>query len=102
MRGERNAPGSKKQTSVVLGTAADLVHGDRGEDYGHPSEDFARTAAMWSDILGCPVNKKQVALCMIAVKISRLFNSPRHVDSRVDIAGYAETYAMVLEREDAE
>jgi hypothetical protein len=29
--------------------------------------------------------------------MSRLENSPGHIDSLVDIAGYAETCAMVLE-----
>ena len=97
---KKSSESSATTSSLVLGKASSLVYGDRGTDYGHPAEDFARTAALWSAILGFPVDKKQVALCMIAVKISRLHNSPHHVDSLVDIAGYAETYAMCLERED--
>ena len=42
--------------------------------------------------------KLKHALYMIQVKVARLLNSPEHVDSIVDIAGYANTYNMILER----
>lgn len=80
----------------VLEEASKLVHGDRGEDYGHPIDDFTRTAAMWSAILGTEVSAEQVGLCMCAVKISRQCNAPK-VDNLVDLAGYAETVNMVIE-----
>jgi hypothetical protein len=83
----------------VLSEADALVHGDRGADYGHPSIDFGRTAAMWSALFGHEVTPRQVPLAMIAVKLSRLAQSPGHRDSVVDIAGYAETWGMVVERE---
>lgn len=83
--------------------ASDLVHGERGADYGHPYEDFSRTALMWSAILGINVVPADVAMCMIAVKLSREVNRPKY-DNLVDIAGYAETLHMVreYEREQAE
>lgn len=74
----------------VLKEAEKLVHGDRNESYGHPLDDFSRTAKMWSAILGVSVEPEQVGLCMIAVKISRECNAPRR-DNLVDAAGYAET-----------
>ena len=37
---------------------------------------------------------------MIAVKMSRLCNSPKHIDSIIDIAGYARTIAMILDKEE--
>jgi len=81
----------------ILEEAQRLVHGDRGENYGHPIEDFTRTGQMWAAILGLEeVTPEQVALCMIAVKISREVNRPKR-DNLVDIAGYAETAAMVHE-----
>lgn len=89
----RPLPGS------VLDEAAALVHGDRGADYGHPIEDFTRTARMWSVLFGIEVTARQVPLAMVMVKLSRLANDPTKRDSIVDIAGYAETLAMVLERE---
>lgn len=80
----------------MLMEAQRLVHGARGADYGPPLDDFSRTAAMWSAILGVPVTAEQVGLCMIAVKLSRLCNSMKR-DSLVDIAGYAEAVQMVID-----
>ena len=80
----------------ILHEAHTLVHGVRGEDYGHPYHDFSRTAKIWSAILGVDVTPEQVALCMIGVKISRECNKPKR-DNRVDIAGYAEALDMVVE-----
>lgn len=71
-----------------LRVADDLIHGDRHNDYGHPYDDFGKTAQMWSAFLGVPVLREQVAAMMVMVKLSRLSNSPGHVDSWVDIAGY--------------
>ena len=77
--------------------ANDLIHGARNKDYGHPLDDFTKTAKIWSAVLGVPVTAEQVALCMIGVKMSRLCNTPGHEDSVIDIAGYAGTYEMVRE-----
>lgn len=76
-----------------------LVHGSRQNAYGHPRQCFAQTAKIWSAVIGTEVSVEQVALCMIGVKMSRLCNTPQHIDSIVDIAGYAETMAMCLEQE---
>lgn len=72
-----------------------IVHADRGADYGPPVEDFERTGKMWGAILGtAPVTPQQVALCMIALKVSReAYHHKR--DSLVDVAGYVETLAMI-------
>ena len=86
-------PGLKRPGSVLL-EAEGLVHGNRGADYGHPLDDFSRTAKMWTAILGHPVTANQIGLCMIAVKLSRECNKPKR-DNLVDIAGYAETVQMV-------
>ena len=83
----------------ILFEAHNLVHGVRGEDYGHPYHDFSRTAKIWSAILGVDVTPEQVALCMIGVKISRECNKPKR-DNRIDIAGYAEALDMVVNYRD--
>jgi len=89
----------EKKNESALEEAQRLVHGARGGDYGHPLDDFSRTAKLWTPILGCPVSAEQVGLCMIQVKISREIHKPRR-DNRVDIAGYAETLQMIaVERE---
>lgn len=78
----------------ITDEAHKAVFGDRNSDYGHPLDDFGRTARIWSAILGCHVEPEQVGLCMIAVKISRECNKPKR-DNLVDIAGYAETVEWV-------
>lgn len=79
-----------------------LVHGSRGQDYGHPIEDFTRTGIIWGAILGtAPVAPERVGLCMAGVKISRECNKPKR-DNLADICGYAETVDMIKRRKAAE
>lgn len=83
------------ENESTLQEAQRLVHGDRGDDYGHPVEDFTRTGRMWGAILGIPdVPPDRVGLCMAALKIGREVNRHKR-DNLVDLAGYAETVAMV-------
>lgn len=83
----------------VLVEAEGLVHGDRNADYGHPLDDFTRTAKIWGAILGVPISPKQVGLCMCGVKISRECNKSKR-DNMVDLAGYAETVAWAIDEQD--
>lgn len=88
-------PGPSQPASVAL-EAHDLVYGDRQGDYGHPREDFTRTAILWTGLLqhkladGAYIDAEDIGRCMIAVKLSRDVNSPKR-DNRVDMAGYAIT-----------
>ena len=84
---------------TILEEAARLTSEDRQQVYGHPADDYARTAALWSAYLGTPVTALQAQMCMVLVKVSRLANTPGHRDSIVDIAGYARTYEMTMERD---
>ena len=72
-------------------TARELIGGDgqRRQDYGPAIESFERIAKMWSAILDTPVTAEQVAMCQAALKMARLFQTPNHTDSWVDIVGYA-------------
>ncbi len=83
-------------TETALQEAQRLVYGDRGVSYGHPLDDYTRTAAIWSAILGHPVTAEQAILCMIGVKISRECHAPKR-DNRVDAAGYAECLQRVAD-----
>jgi len=85
-----------EQPGSVATEAHGLVYGDRQGDYGHPREDFTRTAILWTGLLqhkladGAYVEAEDIGRCMIAVKLSRDVNSPKR-DNRVDMAGYAIT-----------
>lgn len=82
----------------ILSEAERLVTGARQSDYGHPHDDFSRTAQIWSAILGIEVTAKQVALCMVGVKLSREVHRPKR-DNLVDGAGYLRTAQLVEEKE---
>jgi hypothetical protein len=79
----------------LLDEVASLVLGDRNAAYGPPHQDFARTAAMLTEMWRHKLRDKElihahdVAELMIVLKLSRLQWSPGKRDSWVDIAGYA-------------
>lgn len=79
---------TQNDRAVLLEEAEKLVNGQRHEDYGSASENFDRIAHGWSEILGQPVTRVQVALCMDWLKTCRLITSPDHRDSWIDKLGY--------------
>lgn len=78
---------------TILAEAEAAVYGDRQDDYGHPREDFTRTAIIWTGLLqhkladGEYIEAEDVPRCMIGVKLARDVNAPKR-DNRVDGAGY--------------
>jgi hypothetical protein len=80
--------------------AINRVTQDRGKDYGHPLDDFARINLMKYALRSCPHDEVRHALEMIAVKMSRLCSTPSHSDSVHDIAGYARTICILLDEEE--
>jgi len=86
----------------VLLEADRLVSTDRQAIYGHPADDFAKVVALTKPILESNIDPRlKHAIYMIQVKIARLLNTPNHIDSIVDIAGYVKTYHLVLEKLDS-
>ena len=87
----------KNPKESVCERANRLVSGVRQWDYDHPKDNMSRIAKMWEVILGVDnISPKNVALCMIAVKISRETHS-HNKDNLVDIAGYAQVADLTIE-----
>ena len=73
----------------ILDKAEKMINGPRAKDYGDAHENHERIAKMWSVLLERAVTVAQVYQCMIAVKLSRLIETPGHEDSWLDICGYS-------------
>jgi len=73
---------------LMLRQAANVV-ANRLRAYGDPSSSMDLVARRWSITLGQTVTPAQVALCLIDLKLARLVHDPSHLDSMVDVAGYA-------------
>lgn len=78
-----------KVRDELLDRAKDLINGPRNEIYGDPEENHQRIADMWGVILKRDVSLHEVYLMMVALKMSRLIESPDHKDSWIDLIGYA-------------
>lgn len=76
----------------ILEEAQRLTHGDRNADYGHPLDDYTRTAGLVSALLAHklkePISPQEMALAMCCVKLSRQVHRPKR-DNLTDLAGYA-------------
>jgi len=86
---EELPPVNPRASKSVLLEAHAIVYGARQDRYGTPSDNHARTAALWSAYLGCPITARQVCVLNILQKVSRDAHTPGR-DNAVDIAGYAE------------
>lgn len=88
----------------ILEEAQRLVHGDRGDAYGHPHHDYLATVTMWRAMIlrrygiDVPLTPDFGCLMMVAVKLSREAGKPKR-DNRTDGAGYLECADMCLDFE---
>lgn len=69
----------------------------RGSVYGHPLDDFGRAARLKAVVAAIEDPELRHAAEMICMKLARLCNTPGHLDSWDDIAGYARCGRMVIE-----
>ncbi len=93
------------KSEEMLSAAANLVGGQRAEDYGDKYVNHMRIAKLWTMWLqertatwktDCEykdmdfqITPYDVATMMLLVKLARLMHSPGHQDCHIDIAGYA-------------
>jgi len=68
----------------------------RGENYGDVRENMAETAKRMSLTLEYTVSPATVCLLMIDLKLARLKETPGHLDSVLDIMGYAALLAELI------
>ncbi len=87
-------PSKKDILTIALNAVA-----DRGLNYGKPEDNFERIARLWNahlinagivrDPAEALLDAGDVAMMCALLKIARLEHQPDHLDSWVDLAGYA-------------
>jgi len=75
------------KASEVLLSATDII-GQRGAVYGSPRINHQRISARLTQLLEMPITDWQACLMMVEVKLSRIQETPNHVDSFIDSCAY--------------
>jgi hypothetical protein len=75
------------KASEVLLSATDII-GQRGAVYGSPRINQQRISARLTQLLEMPITDWQACLMMVEVKLSRIQETPNHVDSFIDSCAY--------------
>jgi hypothetical protein len=75
-----------KATEALI-NAIDIMQ-NRGRIYGHPKINQGRIASRLSNLFDYPITDSQAALAMVEVKLSRIQETPSHIDSYVDCLAY--------------
>jgi hypothetical protein len=83
-------------------SACQSVTLDRREIYGKPQDTYRRIAAMRAIVDECPDSEIREILGMIVTKVVRLVQTPTHLDSWIDIAGYSRCGVMLLDDRQSE
>jgi hypothetical protein len=92
---------------TILEEANELTSGARQDVYGHPLENYRALAAVWTAILqqskiiddGRQLTPELCQVMLMGMKVVRLGKEPEHRDSIIDVAGYARTLEMTIERQ---
>ena len=74
--------------SDIYAEAESLIKGNRRQAYGAVVDSFINIATMWTVILNHPISHKDVAKCMLGMKLVRECNKHQR-DNLVDLCGYA-------------
>jgi hypothetical protein len=89
----------------ILQEAESLINGDRRASYGHPLDDYTRTAglvnAAFADKLKEPLSPEDMMMVMVLVKLSRQRNLPKR-DNLVDACGYLGCIELAEQKRNSE
>jgi len=69
---------------------------DRRDIYGPPCDTYRRISSLRTVVDECPDPQIREVLGMIMTKVVRLVQTPTHLDSWIDIAGYSRCGVMLL------
>lgn len=85
------APAEPWTREKILAEAQKCVCGQREKDYGTPEQSFETIGKLWGAYLfgDLSITPHTVAVMMALMKIARIEANPGHMDSWVDLAGYA-------------
>lgn len=75
--------------TTICQKAAELVKGDRHDQYGPMKENLGNIATLWTAYLGVSISAEQVAWLNILQKCARTKTGSHNLDNYVDAAGYA-------------
>ena len=91
-------PKKYKMPSPILTAADNSVSTERQETYGHPYDNFEIIAKLWTTFKGIRFTEEDVSMMMILTKVARLKNTPKHIDSLIDIVGYVKCSELIMQR----
>ena len=83
----------------ILNKAASLVSGDRAKQHGDYTQQHKRVADLWSAYLNTPISAKEVAFCMVLLKISRDEVGSPNPDDGVDASAYTSIWAALAQKD---
>lgn len=91
---------NQKKTQMPHEEAAELVHGDRQADYGHPMDNYNSLSVVWTGLLLGKLKPMEFltaedcTMLMTGVKIVRQMHRPKR-DNIVDAHGYLMVHEMI-------
>ena len=80
----------------ILEDALAAVTGPRAEAYGPPIENWTRTVKIFAAMTGQELTVEEGVKFAIAMKLARLYQTPNHRDSMVDLCGYGWVLSEVV------
>lgn len=89
----------EQKNRTILEEAAQVVSGERAEDYGDMKKSFDNIAKGWSVIAGTEISAHQVGLMMVWLKTVRESNKHKR-DNLVDCIGYVLCIEEILKHND--